>query len=196
MKIKSIIAASLLLSPLASYAANDAVSYSEVALTYYNVEKDSTDDDASSYAIEASAQINQQAFIFGAYNRLTYDFDFHNGAEEAEVDTLSVGAGYIYSISSSLDLNVAGVYYSATQEFAGRESDTSAYSADVGMRGRLVPEVQYYAGISYLVPDEGDNSTVIDLSIDYFFTQAFAIGAVAEVGDEDKSFGVQASYHF
>ncbi|HSD74404.1 MAG TPA: outer membrane beta-barrel protein [Steroidobacteraceae bacterium] len=192
--ILTILAVGLALPGLSQAA---GLSYSYVEGGYGETEIDNdVSADGDGYRVAASLAIGPTYHVVAEYS--TADLEVDNFNIDASVDTISVGFGYNYPINPHADVIGRVLYVQSDFEvdspFFDVDSDDSGIGFQMRLRGEVMERAEIEGGIDYV--DVGDADTTLVLEGRYFLTQALALGAGIEIGDDTTSYGVTLRFNF
>jgi hypothetical protein len=126
--------------------------------------------------------------VFADFSQADLDFD-------VELTQMRVGGGYNQSISDAVDLIARLAYVSADVETPFGDADDDGFSIGVGMRGHAMESLELEGALDYVdVGDEDDTTFRGDAR--YFFTPAFAVGAMVQIGDDVTTYGITGRFNF
>ncbi len=127
----------------------------------------------------------------------TPEFFGHAGIDLLEADNgidfslLSLGGGYSRAIHNNLDIVATASLKRVKVDGGG--SDTG-FGLGVGVRGRLVSQLELHGGLEYV--DMDDSDTILKVGGRWYFTPAFAAGLDLHDGDGDATLRFTARYDF
>ncbi len=130
-----------------------------------------------------SYKVNKEVYAFGSYD----DVDLDGGAD---LTWLKLGAGYIYPIDKTWDINASLAYIDAE---VGNQDD-SGYEITGAIRGRIKPKIEARAELNYV--DVDDSDTYITLAGDYFIKKNISAGVELDLSGDYETFSIGARYHF
>lgn len=192
--ILSLAVASLACSPLVSYAGDISYSYAEIA--YVSTDIDDFDETFDGLALAGSFEVAENFFLFGSYADQSGDF----GSVDIDATSWTIGGGYAYPVSDTMDLVGRLAYVSAELEASAfGESgnvDDDGYSLSAGLRALPIEQLELEGDITYVDLSDAGDSTVFGIGARYFFFPQFAMGVAAGFGDDSTSYGVSARWSF
>jgi hypothetical protein len=179
------IAASLLLIAGISISPAQArdVKYNYIEGRYVLDAEANNNIDGDGISIGGSFRINKDFYAFGSYEAL--DLDFGN-----DVDTLAVGAGYIYPLNTQWDAN----FSLSLVNVDANNNDDNGFSLAAGVRGMMMPNIEGRATLTYI--DVDDDDTFITLAGDYFFTTNLSVGLEVDLSGDLETVSIGARYYF
>jgi opacity protein-like surface antigen len=139
--------------------------------------------DGDGILIGGSFRLNKDFYAFGSYEAL--DLDFGN-----DVDTLAVGAGYIYPLNTKWDAN----FSLSLVNVDVNSNDDNGFSLAAGIRGMLMPNIEGRATLTYI--DVNDDDTFITLAGDYFFSTNLSVGLEIDLAGDLETVSIGARYYF
>lgn len=174
---------------LATPAVAESPDWNFVQGAYQNADIDVAgfDVDGDGLGISGSFEIAELVHLFAGYQ--TFDFDFG-----VDLDQLAVGVGWHPGMTDTTDLVFEVAYLSAEASAAGFSDDEDGYGVTLGLRSMVQDNLELAGGINYV--DVGDDDTSIDLQGWYTFTNALAVGAGVEFGDDATILGIGLRWYF
>ena len=175
-KIGAALVAGMLSAP--SFA-DDGLSYTYLEAGYLDTEIDigPEDVDGDGVGVAGSFAVNETFFLTASYG--TQDFDFG-----VDVDQWSAGIGAHTSLTDNMDLVGTISYVDAEVDTPFGSVDDDGFGLGVGVRGRFTDNIELEAGINYVDLDDAGDDTSFAAGGRYYFTEAFAVGAGFEIGDD------------
>lgn len=186
---KTLLVLSLLAGMPFAASAADGISYNYVEGGYATTRLDNGPD-ADGWGLNGSVAIAPNFHIFGGYTAQDYD------QSDYSYDQWRVGFGYNREISRNIDLvgraaferlseddyRVAGIRY--------RGADFDGYSAEVGIRGSILPQLEGYAFAGWEDGSDYDGDFYGRLGAQYKFTSNWGINADVKFADNDAQWFV------
>ncbi|QCZ94912.1 porin family protein [Salinimonas iocasae] len=193
--MKRVLMASLLGLCSAGAAAVEPV-YDYASIGYSQADIDNSDGfQPSGVKIFASKALTDHIFLNGSFSRLSDDVD----AFDLDFDEASLGVGYRYGLTSSTDVygTLSYEYVKLTAKIGSRSEsiDDNGYGLTAGVRTMLTRSFELRGAVKFIDVDEGSD-TGVSVAADYFFTDQFALGAEASIGDGVNTYGVNLRYNF
>lgn len=181
----------LLLLGMVTPALADGPSYNYLDLRYQEIDLDDSflDVDGDGYSISGSFEVGETMHVFAGYG--TSDFDFG-----VDLDELVVGGGVHTALTPSVDFVANIAYVRAEASAPGASIDEDGFGASVGLRAMLGDRLELAGNVNYLDLDDAGDDTSIGAEAWYNFTESFALGINADVGDDITSYGVGARLYF
>jgi hypothetical protein len=164
--------------------------YSYVELGYDETEFDvgGGDLDGDGITISGSFELNDEWHVFASYGQTDLEFGF-------DVDTLAIGAGYVYPFKSDVDLYGRVLYIDSEVDGPGPlDGDDDGLGLQLRIRGRVTDEFELEGGIQYV--DVADSDTSLQVGGRYHFNDSFSAGIGLTFGGDADGFGVNARYAF
>jgi hypothetical protein len=87
-------------------------------------------------------------------------------------------------------------YVHAEADVPGPNLEDDGYLLGVGLRGRVVENLELEGGVNYTDLNDTGNDTSLALAARYFFTPQFAAGIEGEFGDDANTYGVNVRWSF
>lgn len=173
------------------------LSYSYIEGGYGETEIDSdVSADGDGYRVSGSIAVGPAYHIVAEYS--TADLEVDNFNIDASIDTISVGFGYNYPINPRADVIGRILYVQSDFEVDSPLFNVNADDSGIGfqmrLRGAVAERVEIEGGIDYV--DAGNEETSLVVEGRYFLTQALALGAGIEIGDDTTSYGVTLRFNF
>lgn len=185
-RITTALLAALTLAPLASQA--EGPSYSYVEGGYVITDVDGIGSDADGFLIRGSVELTDDFFLFAGY----VDQDISG----VDLKQYSVGAGYAWSATDTTDLYGKVGYAKAEADYMGFGIDDDGYSLGIGVRSFVMEKLELEASVNYVdLSDSGDDTT-FGAGARWYFTEQFAMGIEAGVGDDATSYGIGLRWSF
>lgn len=173
----------------ASFA--EDVSYTYVRLAYVNTEIDvgPANFDGDGLELDGSFGFANNAFVFGTYSDLDFDFG-------VSASLLEIGGGYHHRIMPKLDLigRLGYVRADVDTSFGGGDDDGLLLSG--GVRSRITDSIEGRAALNIRTLDSGANDTELDLGGDYFVTNRITVGIGLRLGDDATTWLLGGRYNF
>jgi hypothetical protein len=177
--------------------ATEAFSYSFVELGWVKQTLDDLDVDADGPGARVSVELTPAFHLFGSYSE--QDLDLGSGSD-VNGESLALGAGHAWSLSSKLDL-VANVAYLRDeleiQGFGGSGSmEVDGYGVAGYVRMRPVNQLELTGGLSYTDFDELGDDTFFTAGARFFFTQMFAVGVDVSLNSDSTAYILGGRFNF
>jgi hypothetical protein len=171
--------------PAVAQAASPRYTYAEIG--YVNADFDDVDDDGDGFLVGGSLAVHPNVHLVADYQDigLSGDNDF---------SAYTLGAGFNYSLSPSLDGVLRLRYVSA--EFDGRfgDNDEDGYGFDAVLRAMVSPRLELNGGLRYV--DVFDDNTSLVLGAFYDVIPNLAIGGELEFSDDFTGLFLKGRYYF
>lgn len=187
-RIATAMLAALALAPLASQAEGPGYSYVEGGYVRTNI--DGIGKDADGFVVRGSVELPRDFFLFASY--------IDQGVYGIDIKQYGVGAGYAWSMTDTTDLygKVGYAKAEADADAYGFGLDDDGYSLGVGIRSLVTKNVELEASINYVdLSDSGDDTT-FGAGARWYFTENFALGIEAQVGDDATTYGIGFRWSF
>ncbi len=186
----AVLAAAVLGCPFAAQAGDFSYTYVDVA--YVNTDPDGIGEDLDGLALRGSLGITDDVFIFASYADQGADF----GPFDIDLETYELGGGYAWHVSPTLDVYGKISYVSAEASGGGFSADDDGFGLAAGMRGWVMDKLELEGALRYVdLSDSGDDTTFVAAGR-YHFTEAFAAGLEAEIGDDATTYGIGVRFSF
>ncbi|MFC7002926.1 outer membrane beta-barrel protein [Pseudobowmanella zhangzhouensis] len=144
--------------------------------------------DPDGFVIKGMTLIAPQIYVHGEYDYMESDlFD-----ENIDVNTLTVGVGYIMPLSTRTDA-FASINY---ERLDVDGNDPDGFSLDAGVRSMITNVLELSGQIGYLSWDGGDDDLTFKVGAQYYFDPQFSVGASYENLDSYDVTQVTVRYHF
>jgi hypothetical protein len=194
--ILTIFLAAALAVPGVSRAAGLSYSYVEGGYTQTETEAEGVDLDGDGYRLGVSLAVSPTYHLVFAYSAAQLDVENFNF--EVDVDTIALGIGYNRPVNQRADL-IGRILYvdqeiDAVGPFLSAEGDENGLGFQMRLRGAVRPGLEVEGGIDYI--DVGDDETTLVIEGRYFLTDALALGAGLNFGDDTTSYGVTLRFNF
>ena len=174
------------LAPLAAHAESPSYSYVEGGYVRTNI--DGIGKDADGFALRGSVGFTDDFFLFAGY--------LDQGVYGVDLKQYGVGAGYAWSMTDTTDLYGKVGYVKAEADLDGFGIDDDGYSLGIGIRSFVTKNLELEAAVNYVdLSDSGDDTT-FGAGARWYFTEHFALGIEAEVGDDATSYGIGLRWSF
>jgi Outer membrane protein beta-barrel domain len=195
----SLAVASLACLPVASHAGDISYSYAEIA--YVSTDIDDFDETFDGFALGGSVEVAENFFLFGSYTDQSGDFDdLDFGNVDIDVTGWTIGGGYAYPVSDTMDLVGRLAYVSTELEASAFDNsgsvDDDGYSLGAGLRAMPIKQLEIEGDITYVDLSDTGDSTTFGIAGRYYFVPQFAVGVAAGFGDDSTSYGVSARWNF
>jgi hypothetical protein len=190
---KTVVPAALLLALVSSgfSASLYAVDYTYVEgrfLFDVDVDADTIEDDGDGFRIGGSYLVTPEFFAFGQYADISLD------DSDIDMNSLSIGGGYIHSINATWDANATLSLVKLDAEGPGGDEDETGFALAGGVRGMVKPQIELRAFLTYANIDESD--TYITLGGDYYFMPNVSAGFELDMAGDIETFSIGAKYYF
>jgi len=178
--------ATIALTPLAAQAESPGYSYVEGGYVRTNI--DGIGKDADGFLVRGSVELTDEFFLFAGY--------IDQGVYGVDIKQYGVGVGYAWSMTDTTDLYGKAGYVKAEADYAGFGLDDDGYSLGIGIRSFVTRNLELEAAVNYVdLSDSGDDTT-FGAGARWYFTEHFALGVEAEVGDDATSYGIGLRWSF
>lgn len=184
---KSLLALTLLAAlPFAASAA-EGLSYNYVEGGYVATNADGAD--ADGWGINGSGALTDNFHVFGGYTFQKTDDETIGGVRFAgvDVDQWRVGLGYNHPIAANTDLLARVAYENYEVEGFDR---LDGYSAEVGVRSALMPNLEGYALAGYEDGDQFDGDFYGRVGAQVKFNQNWGVTGDVKFADGDTQYFV------
>jgi hypothetical protein len=171
-------------------------SQSEFDYTYVEISYDETefevggagDIDGDGLTISGSFELNEDWHAFASYGQADLDFGI-------DLDTLAIGAGYVFPLESNIDLYGRVLYIDMEVDGPGPlDADDDGLGLQFRIRGRVSDELELEGGIQYV--DIADSDTSLQAGARYHFSDSFSAGIAMTFGGDTDGLGVNARFEF
>ena len=143
-------------------------------------------DDFSGFGVSGSMELTSEFFGLASFDALDAD------NSPADASWLTVGAGYNRAINEMLDIVATASLEHVDVDGAGSEL---GFGLGVGLRGRLVDQLELHGGLKYT--DVDDNSdTTLQVGGRWYFTPNFAGGLDLQDNDFGSTLRFSVRYDF
>ena len=163
--------------------------YNYVEISYDELDFDlgPVDVDGDGLTLSGSYEITDDWHIYAAYG--SHDLDFG-----IDLDTWTVGAGYVYPLKDDIDIYGRVLYISQSADSGPASADDDGLGLQARIRARVTDQLELEGGILYV--DVADSDMSLQASARYNFTENFSAGInVAFAGDTD-GISINARYSF
>lgn len=182
---KSLLALTLLAALPFVASAAEGISYNYVQGGYVATDGRNSGADADGWGLDGSVAIHPNFHLFGAYNRQSPDLF------NLDIDQWRVGVGYNHEISPKVDLVTRIAYEKFETDFA----DYDGWSAEVGARAALLPQLEGYAMAGY---EDYNDKDGIEFEGDFYgrlgaqfkFNQNWGLSGDVKFADGDRQWFV------
>jgi hypothetical protein len=166
---------------------SSAFSYSYAELEYADTEYDLGQDvDGDGFAIKGSYELNDDWHVFASYGMADLDFGL-------DLDTLTVGAGYVYPLRDDVDIYGRVMY--VKQDFdPSINIDDDGLGLQARIRTRLSDDFEVEGGIQYMHVNDSDTS--LQAEGRYYFNDDFSVGVGLSFAGDADGIGVSIRYSF
>lgn len=189
-QLKWIAACVLLAIPFSGLA--QELSYTYLQARYIDVELDEFDADADGYALDLSAQVHDNAYLFATYADVESDrFSLLGVSGRADQETIAAGLGFRAPLASGTDLNASIAYIDSETDAsasgplgsASTGEDDEGYGASVGLRHLFTPQLEGNVSANY-VDIYDDDTTSVSLAALFHVTSILSLRAGYAFGDD------------
>lgn len=187
----------IVLTTLAALAASgsamaDGISYNLVEGGYVSNEIDEFGLDGSGFAINGSFAINDSMFGFASVIDANYD-----QGSDLDSTAVSVGLGFKWSLSDTLDLTSGVSYENQRLQFSGISlSNDDGVGIQVGLRSRVSESLELSAGVKYTDFGNGLDDYTLGAGGRYYFSPNFAAGIDFSDNDDGTAWSILLRYDF
>ena len=164
----------------ASANAAEDLSYNYVQGGYAATNTDGAD--AEGFGGEASFAIHPNFHLFGGYN--TQEID----GSSVDLENWRAGVGYNHPVSGNTDLLTRVAYENFQADEVGLDED--GWSAEVGVRSALTPNLEGYALAGYEDGDDFDGSAYGRVGGQVKFNQSWGVVGDVKFADGDTQWFV------
>jgi hypothetical protein len=161
--------------------------YSYVELEYADMEFDvpGGDIDGDGFTLKGSFELQGPWLAFASYGQADLDFGL-------DLDTWTIGAGYVHSLQDDLDLIGRVMYIKQDFDLPGADDDGLGISG--GIRYRVNQDFELEGALQYVHVDDSDTSLRAEGR--YFFTPEFSAGVALMFGGDAEGIAINARYSF
>ena len=155
-----------------------------LSVSYQNVSIDNSDYRPSGFGISGASRIGDQGLMYLSY--VTAD-DEQQGIE-GDIEDIDVSAGGRFGVWRATDIYVLAGYRSQEVTVGTNNVKDDGLSAALGIRSVIIDNLEVGLKATYLNYAEGA-SDELNVSLQYYFTDTFAVGLGYTSGDiADSSF--------
>lgn len=177
---------------IAAPALADGVSYNYIEGNYQRVEFDDDfggDPDGDGFGIGGSFALNDQWHLLASY--ATADLD-----AGVDLDQLKLGGGFHTPLTNNVDFvaEFAYVRFDASSGFVSADDD--GFGLSLGVRGMAADRLELAGWVDYVDLDDSGDDTSVRGAAWYNFTETFALGFTAGIGDDVNQYGIGARVFF
>lgn len=169
--------------------ADDGPRYTYIQAGYQAIEFDDLDVDGDGFGLTGSLAVTDRVYLKASYG--TYDLDFGVDATEYEL-----GVGASLPMSDVFHLIGEIGYAAAEVEANGFDADDDGYALAGGFRWMAMPQLELGATLNYVDLDDSGDDTGLSAHALYNFTEAFAVGAGIDLGDDVTGYSIALRYDF
>jgi hypothetical protein len=177
--------------PLVAHAADD-LSYSYLDPAYVTTDIDNFDEEVDGFALRGSLEVTDQVFVFAGFS----DQSTSLFGDDLDFQTMNIGGGYVWPVSPRADLYGRLGYVEQEVEFAGFSADDDGFLLGMGLRSRVAGEFELEGAVNYVDLTDSGDATSLFAAGRWYFTQTFAAGLEAEVGDDATTYGLGVRWSF
>ena len=189
-KTLSALAVSAALLPFVAQA--EGLSYSYADLAYVSTDIDGIDDELDGVGLRGSIELAEQLFVYAGYsNQSTSIF-----GTDVDFEQLNLGVGYAWPINTGTDVYGKIGYVQAEADARGFDVDDDGYEMVVGLRGRLVEQLELEGSLNYVDLSDSGDDTSLGLGARWYFTEQFAGGVEGLFGDDADTYGIYVRWDF
>ncbi|MGK0224026.1 MAG: opacity protein-like surface antigen [Limisphaerales bacterium] len=165
--------------------AEDKLSYDYIQATYIDTEIDDRNFnvDGDGLGISGSVSLNDNFFVNAGYASQEFD-------RGVDVDQWSIGLGGHMPLSSSTDLVGTVSYVDSEVDARFGSIHADGYGLGLGVRSRIVDNIELEAGINYVDLGDGGDDTSVAFGGRYYFTEQFSAGAGVQLADDVTNWNV------
>lgn len=146
------------------------------------------DIDGDGLTVSGSFELNSEWHVFASYGQADLDFGF-------DLDTLAIGAGYVFPLQSDIDLYGRVLYIDMEVDGPGPlNADDDGLGLQFRVRGRVSEELELEGGIQYV--DVADSDTSLQAAARYHFSDSFSAGIALTFGGDVDGIGINARFAF
>lgn len=146
------------------------------------------DIDGDGLSVSGSFELTNEWHFFASYGQADLDLG-------RDLDTLTVGAGYVYPLKSNIDLYGRVLYIDREVDGLGPlGADDDGLGLQFRIRGRVSEELELEGGIQYV--DVADSDTSFQAGARYYFSESFSAGIGLTFGGDADGLGINARFEF
>ena len=146
------------------------------------------DIDGDGLTVSGSFELTNEWHFFASYGQADLDLG-------RDLDTLTVGAGYVYPLKSNIDLYGRVLYIDREVDGLGPlGADDDGLGLQFRIRGRVSEELELEGGIQYV--DVADSDTSFQAGARYYFSESFSAGIGLTFGGDADGLGINARFEF
>jgi hypothetical protein len=135
-----------------------------------------------------SFELNNEWHVVASYGQADLDFGF-------DLDTLAIGAGYVYPLKDGIDLYGRVLYIDMEVDGPGPlDADDDGLGLQFRIRGRVSDELELEGGLQYV--DVADSDTSLQAGARYYFSESFSAGIGLTFGGDADGIGINARFEF
>ena len=163
-------------------------SYVEIGYDESDFDVGNGDIDGDGLTLSGSYEINDDWHVFASYGMADLDFGI-------DIDTLAIGAGYVYPLQEDVDLYGRVLYINTDVDVpGGGESDEDGLGLQFRVRTLVADNLEVEGGVQYI--DVGENDTSLQVGARYYFSSQFSAGIGLTFGGDTDGIGINARYAF
>ena len=176
-------------------ADNNRLSYAYLELRYAESEVevndgfDEVDVDGDGFVLNGFVEVGGAFHLFANYDRLEFD-------DNVDISTTVYGGGFNFSISPSTDLVLRLGFADARFETPFFEDEDDGLFTSVGIRTMLHEDIELYGSLANLSLDNAEDEEIATVGIDFFLTDALALGPWVQVIDDTTTWTIGAKVYF
>jgi Ax21 family sulfation-dependent quorum factor len=195
------IVALLLLAALPLSARAGELTYSYVEAGYSRIPDilgvavfpsgESGTDDGTGMEINGSWDFGVGLFGFGGYRSVDASVSLPSSvfSTDLSVDEWTLGLGYHYGLSDSMDLVARlGARRAEVESGLVKSTDLDGYFSEVGVRSQLASRFEGYLYAGYERPEGGEGDTYGRVGAQFKFNPSWGLVADAKFGSGDKQY--------
>lgn len=185
-------------SMVAAHAEGPRYTYADLAYTHIKLDVAGRDRSGDGLSLGGSVAVAEMVHLFAGFTYAEFDFN-SGGFGNSDIDyrNLTLGAGFNYDISSTVDFVGRLAYVTAEARRASFKVDEDGYGLSAGVRAMVTEQVELNGFVNYvdLGSDIGDDTSV-SIGALYNFTDLFAVGLGGEFGGDARAITAGVRFYF
>lgn len=154
------------------------MNYTNFEIGYVDADLDSSfaNIDGDGFGLSGSYEIQDNLFVFGQLDELSYDADI-------DATTYEIGLGLAHAFNEDLDFVGSISYVDAEFDVGPVKVGDDGFALGAGIRSRVAASVEVDAGLRFVDLDQSGSDTGLRLSGRYYFTPSMAASLGADLND-------------
>ena len=172
-----VVAAFCLIYAQAAWAKGlEQLPYTSIQASYFQLDFDSGLD-ADGIAADVSFDVGGNMFILGGYGSGKTD------RHQAKFSGFGFGLGYHHALNPTVDLVPTLTYIDATTEFPSYDVDDTGWSAGLGLRALVSPQIELAGGVEY-TDLYNDRDTSYELEAYFYPLDKLGLGVGYDISED------------